>query len=248
MTQTRLREVGNLPGDLTSFVGRRQAAAEVKRALSASRLVTLTGVGGLGKSRLAVHVAYELRRAFPEGIWLVELAAVHDAVLVPRAAAATLGLLETSAREPEATLTDYLAESSALIVLDNCEHVLDGAARLVTTLLSATSRVRVLATSRAPLGVGAEHVWPVPPLSLPSVPGRPALGMPGQHEALALFEDRAAAGAAGRGPRAAAPLRAVDCPRADGVHRWRPGAEPGRQDGPGGGAARRLSGDQRVPG
>ena len=180
MTQTRHRGTGTLPVDLTSFVGRRQAAAEVQRALSVSRLVTLTGVGAVGKSRLAVHVARELRRAFPDGIWLVELAAVHDPALVPHAAAAALGLLDSSAREPEASLTGYLADAGALIVLDNCEHVLDGAARLVSTLLSATSRVRVLATSRALLGVGAEQVWPVPPLS-----SRP--------EALALFEARAAA-------------------------------------------------------
>jgi predicted ATPase/DNA-binding CsgD family transcriptional regulator len=218
MTQTRLHEVGNLPGDLTSFVGRRQAAADVKRALSTSRLVTLTGVGGVGKSRLALRVAYELRRAFPDGIWLVELAAVHDAALVPRAAAAALGLLGTSAREPEASLTDYLAESSALVVLDNCEHVLDSAAELVSTLLAVTPRVRVLATSRAPLGVGAEHVWPVPPLSLPSGPGRAALGMPGQHEALALFEDRAAAVVPGfrLGPQNQDTVAKI-CRRLDGV-------------------------------
>ena len=84
MTQTRLREVGNLPVDLTSFVGRRHATAEVKRTLSESRLVTLLGVGGVGRSTLALHVAYEPRRAFPDGIWLVELAAVHDPALVPR--------------------------------------------------------------------------------------------------------------------------------------------------------------------
>jgi predicted ATPase/DNA-binding CsgD family transcriptional regulator len=202
MTQTMHRGAGTLPGDLTSFVGRRQAVADVKRALSASRLVTLIGVGGVGKSRLALRVAHELRRAFPAGTWLVELAAVTDPALVPRAAAAALGLLETSAREPEASLADYLADASALIVLDNCEHVLDGAAQLAAMLLSATSRLRVLATSRAPLGVGGEHVWPVPPLSLPPVPSRADgadPGMPGrpqaagQHEALTLFEDRAAA-------------------------------------------------------
>jgi predicted ATPase/DNA-binding CsgD family transcriptional regulator len=207
MTQTSRRGMGTLPGDLTSFVGRRQAGAEVKRALSASRLVTLIGVGGVGKSRLALHVAHELRRAFPDGTWLVELAAVHEPALVPRAAAAALGLLESSAREPEASLTHYLADASALIVLDNCEHVLDAAAELVTALLSATSRVRVLATSRAPLDVGAEYVWPVPPLSLPALPASPAPvpapavalfpvpgpAVKGQHEALDLFEARAAA-------------------------------------------------------
>ena len=193
MTKTRPREAGNLPGELTSFVGRRLAADEVKRALSASRLVTLTGVGGVGKSRLAVHVAYELRRAFPDGIWLVELAAVHDPALVPRAAAAALGLLETAAREPEASLADFLAGSATLIVLDNCEHVLDGAARLVSTVFSASSRLRVLATSRAPLGVGAERVWMVPPLSLPAGPGTAAGQRPAGDEALMLFEERAAA-------------------------------------------------------
>jgi hypothetical protein len=129
MTQTMHRGAGTLPGDLTSFVGRRQAAADVKRALSASRLVTLIGVGGVGKSRLALRVGHELRRAFPDdGTWLVELAAVNDPALVPRVATAALGLLETSAREPEASLASYLADASALIVLDNCEHVLDGAA------------------------------------------------------------------------------------------------------------------------
>lgn len=221
MTQTMHRGAGTLPGDLTSFVGRRQAAADVKRALSASRLVTLIGVGGVGKSRLALRVGHELRRAFPDGTWLVELAAVNDPALVPRVATAALGLLETSAREPEASLAGYLADASALIVLDNCEHVLDGAVRLVTALLSATSRVRVLATSRAPLGAGAERVWPVPPLSLPAVPGRPALGMPGQHEALELFENRAAAVVPGfrLGPQNQEAVARV-CRRLD-ASRWR---------------------------
>jgi predicted ATPase/DNA-binding CsgD family transcriptional regulator len=238
MTQTGRLRVGNLPGDLTSFVGRRQAVTEVKQALSASRLVTLTGVGGVGKSRLALRVAHEFRRAFPDGTWLVELAAVHDPAQVPRAAAAALGLLETSAREPEASLADYLADASAMIVLDNCEHVLDGAARLATTLLSASSRVRVLATSRAPLGVGAEHVWPVPPLSLPPVsalpvsappapapaatsfpvPGRAGRRMASQPEALALFEARAAAVAPGfrLGPQNQDTVARL-CQRLDGI-------------------------------
>ncbi len=218
MPTTKPRPAGNLPDELTSFVGRRQLAADVKLALSASRLVTLTGPGGVGKSRLAVHVARDLRRAFPDGICFVELAAVQDPALVPRAVAAALGLLETSAREPEDSLASYLAESAALIVLDNCEHVLEGAARLAALLLTAAGRLRLLATSRAPLAIGAEQILPVPPLSLPPAPGRPALGMPGQHEALALFEDRARAVLPGfrLGPQNQETVTRL-CQRLDGV-------------------------------
>ena len=218
MPTTKPRPAGNLPDELTSFVGRRQLAADVKLALSASRLVTLTGPGGVGKSRLAVHVARDLRRAFPDGICFVELAAVQDPALVPRAVAAALGLLETSAREPEDSLASYLAESAALIVLDNCEHVLEGAARLAALLLTAAGGLRLLATSRAPLAIGAEQILPVPPLSLPPAPGRPALGMPGQHEALALFEDRARAVLPGfrLGPQNQETVTRL-CQRLDGV-------------------------------
>ncbi len=209
---------GNLPADQTTFVGRRQAVADIKHALSQSRLVTLTGVGGVGKSRLALQVAHRLRRAFPDGIWLAELATVHEPDQVPRAVAAALGLLETSAREPDASVAGYLASASALLVLDNCEHALDAAARLVVTLLSATTRLHVLATSRTPLGLSVEHVWPVPPLSLPPETGPEERKTLSSSEALTLFETRAAAVSPGfrLGPQNRDTVARL-CRRLDGV-------------------------------
>ena len=113
----------SLPADVTSFVGRREARAEVKRALSASRLVTLTGVGGVGKTRLALHVAGEVRRAFADGVCLVELAEVDSAPLVAYAVAMALDLHDVSTRAPAAVLADYLADKRLCLVLDNCEHL-----------------------------------------------------------------------------------------------------------------------------
>jgi predicted ATPase/DNA-binding CsgD family transcriptional regulator len=188
VTQVVGREAGGLPREVTSFVGRRQALTQVKKLLSASRLVTLTGVGGVGKSRLARHAARDLQRAFPDGVWLVELAELRDASLVAHAVAATLGLRDQSMREPETVLCNYLANKRLLLLLDNCEHLLDACGQLVTRLLSAAPRLRILATSREPLGIMAEHRWQVPPLPV----AHPARS--GAHqEALTLFEDRAAA-------------------------------------------------------
>ncbi|MGI8312776.1 ATP-binding protein [Saccharopolyspora hattusasensis] len=188
------RGLDSFPAEVTSFVGRRQATAEVKRTLSTSRLVTLTGVGGTGKSRLALHVAQQLRRAFADGVWLVELADLRDPSLLADAVAATLGLTDLSNRDREAVLVSYLANKRLLLVLDNCEHLLGGCAHLAAVLLPAAPGLRVLATSREPLGIAGEHVWPVPPLSVP----RPEASLPGdgsgrKYEALVLFEERAAA-------------------------------------------------------
>ena len=158
---------GNLPADVTSFVGRRQATAEVKRVLSSARLVTLTGVGGVGKSRLAVHVGRGVRRMFPDGVWLVELATLGDPALVEQTVAATLGLRDHSRRDPVTVLVEFLADKRLLLIVDNCEHVLDGCSQLVARLLVAVPRLSVLATGREPLGVPGEHQWSVPPLSLP---------------------------------------------------------------------------------
>jgi non-specific serine/threonine protein kinase len=161
-------------------------------------MVTLTGFGGMGKSRLALHVAYELRRAFPDGAHLVELASVQDPSLVPQAVAAALRLDDRSVRDPETVLVDYLAHKHLLLLLDNCEHLLDVCGRLTSTLLAAAPRLRILATSREPLGIGGERVWPVPPLSVPAMSesdsAGPQLEAPSeQREALVLFEHRAAA-------------------------------------------------------
>jgi non-specific serine/threonine protein kinase len=144
---------------------------------------------------LALHVARELRRAFPDGVWLVELAKLDDASLVGNAVAAALELPDTfSARDLEAVLVDYLADKRLLLVLDNCEHLLDACSRLVNTLLQAAPELRVLATSRELLGIGGEKVCPVPPLSVPDVVASSVADLSGdQFEASALFEDRAAA-------------------------------------------------------
>lgn len=183
---------GRLPGDVTSFVGRRQATTEVKHALSESRLVTLTGVSGVGKTRLALHVASEVRRSFPDGVWLVELAELDQACLVGSAVATALGL-STSAREPAELLADHLEDKRLLLVLDNCEHLLDACADLLGELLLAAPKLRVLATSREPLGMGGEQVWPVPTLSVPGLDAGAASGTGYRYEALRLFQDRASA-------------------------------------------------------
>src|SRR3979490_2026115 len=161
------RGLGSLPAEVTSFVGRREAMAEGKRALSTSHLVTVTGVGGTGKSRLALHVARELRRAFSDGVWLVELAKLQDPSLLGDTVATALGLSDLSNRDSVTVLACYLADKHCLRVLGNWEHMWAGCAHLVARLLPAAPGLRVLATSREPLGIIAEQVCPLPPLSLP---------------------------------------------------------------------------------
>ncbi len=162
--------------------------------LLSSRLTTLTGVGGVGKSRLALRVARGLRRVFHDGVWLVELARLSAPSLLASTVAEALGLHEQS-REPEKVLADYLADKHLLLVLDNCEHMVDECAGLVSALLPVAPGLRILATSREPLNVAGEHICSVPPLSLLDVDDtnrQHALGE-AQYEALALFEQRAGA-------------------------------------------------------
>src|SRR5246127_5809290 len=140
------RGAGNLPAELTSFVGRRGELAEVKRLLAGSRLVTLTGIGGVGKTRLALRAAAELRRAFRDGVWLVQLDQLRDQALVAQAVAAALGLQDRPGYAAAAALADYLAGRQLLLVLDNCEHVVDAAAKLADLLLRAAPGLRGLAT------------------------------------------------------------------------------------------------------
>ncbi|SFW75881.1 ATP-binding protein [Amycolatopsis australiensis] len=184
---------GNLPADTTSFVGRKAEVAEVKHLLTRARLVTLTGVGGVGKTRLAVQTAAGLARAFPDGVWLVELAGLDDPALVAHTVLEALGVHDETGRTPAAVLAEHLRDRRLLIILDNCEHVLDACAALAHDLLRAAPGLRLLATSRERLALAAEHLWPVSPLPLPE-PGRP---LPGgawlQYPALTLFAERAAA-------------------------------------------------------
>ena len=184
-----VRTVGNLAVAVTSFVGRRREIGQVRARLSASRLVTLTGVGGVGKTRLAVEAATEARRAFPDGVWFVDLAALTEGGRVASAVAGALAIRDQSARPALDRLVEYLADRQSLIVLDNCEHVVDECAAVVDGLLRGAPAVRVLATSRQSLGIGGEHVVAVPPLSVPP----PEAAEPGRFEAVALLADRAAA-------------------------------------------------------
>lgn len=194
MGGSEARRTSGFPTELTSFVGRRDEAAEVRRLLSAGRLLTLTGPGGVGKTRLAGHVARQVARVFPDGVWLVPLAALQDEAFVPHAVIEALGVRNESVRPPLDILVEYLRERRLLIVLDNCEHVLRSCAVLAATVLAATEGVRVLATSRHRLGLVGERLFEVPPLSAPA-PEEVAAGTVAAERfpALRLFADRAAA-------------------------------------------------------
>jgi non-specific serine/threonine protein kinase len=184
---------GNLPAELTSFVGRRRELAEIKRLLTTTRLLTLTGSGGVGKTRLAARAAADLARSLPEGAWLVSLAPIADPLLVTRAVFDALGLQDVSARWSLSALSDYLRGKRLLLVLDNCEHLLDAAASLAGTLLRACPELQVLATSRQALGMAGEVRFRVPPLSLPDAGASLSPGQAAAFDAVALLAERAAA-------------------------------------------------------
>jgi predicted ATPase/DNA-binding CsgD family transcriptional regulator len=180
-------------GELTGFVGRRTELAGVRAALTGARLVTLTGPGGIGKTRLAVRTAALVRRAFRDGVWLVELAGLRDGALLAAEVARSLGLLDQSSRWGVAALAERLAGREILLVIDNCEHLRDACAILAGALLRACPKLRVLATSREVLGVAGEVTFPVPPLPVPTeslmLPDGSLLG----YEAVQLFAERGAA-------------------------------------------------------
>ena len=144
---------GSLPQEFTSFVGRRTEVAKVKNLLSAGKLVTLTGTGGVGKTRLALRAAATVHREFADGVWLVELADVSDPSLLIDVVAATLGLRDDPARPLPEVVADFLSTRESLVVLDNCEHLLGEANRVVSALVREAVGLVVLATSREPLGV-----------------------------------------------------------------------------------------------
>jgi predicted ATPase/DNA-binding CsgD family transcriptional regulator len=187
----------NLPPELTSFVGRRIELREVKRLLTTTRLLTLTGSGGAGKTRLALRAAAEMARGFPDGAWLVPLASIGDPLLVTQAVFGALGVHDLSAGLSLSSLTQYLAGKRLLLVLDNCEHLLDGCAVLAATLITSCPDLHVLATSRQALGVAGEVRMVVPPMSLPAEGAEdPAGRLPGS-DAVWLLSERAAAVVAG---------------------------------------------------
>lgn len=177
---------------MTSFVGREHEIAEARRMLSVTRLLTLSGAGGSGKTRLAVETARGLARVYPDGVWLAELASLSEPGLVPQAVGRALGMREQPGRPLLSTLLEGLRGKELLLVMDNCEHLIQASSSLAEALLSSCPRLRILATSREPLGVGGEAVRQVGPLSLPETTngGRPAKYLMGC-EAVRLFVERA---------------------------------------------------------
>lgn len=212
------RRLGNLPAEATSFIGRRRELADVRKKLTAARVVSLVGPGGVGKSRLAIRAAAELARGFRDGTWLVELADVRDPALVANATMAALDLRDQAFTDPLVLLLANLKDKELLLLVDNCEHLLDSAAQVVTEVIRTAPQVRVLATSRQPLAVAGEHVVPVPPLELPPAQAGQSLASLEQNEAVMLFTKRAAA-ASGRFELTAANQSAVVdlCRRLDGL-------------------------------
>jgi hypothetical protein len=173
---------GNLRAAPTSFIGRESEAGEVQAAVKADRLVTLTGVGGVGKTRLALEVAGRLVDEFPDGVWLFELAAVTDPVAVPDAVAAVLGITQQPGRSVAQSVAAAQEGRVRLLVFDNCEHVLDAAADLIEAILAASATTTMVATSREGLGIADERLWPVPSLDV---------GAGVDSAAVALFVERA---------------------------------------------------------
>ena len=177
----------NLPYQLSSFIGRGREMADVKRLLVSSRLVTLIGAGGCGKTSLALHIAQAVLDGYADGVWWVELAPLSDAALLPQTVMKALSLVEQRGRSPLATLLDFLKETDLLLILDNCEHVIDAAARLVDDLLQGGAGLRMLATSREALNIAGELAWIVPSLQVPDASALPMLSNLQQCDSVQLF-------------------------------------------------------------
>ena len=207
----------NLPAQLAAFIGRDRELADVRALVGSSRLVTLTGAGGCGKTRLGLHVAAELLDGSGDGVWLVELAAVSGEDAVAPAISQVLGIAAQPGRPVLDNLLNALAPQEVLIVLDNCEHLIGDCAKTAEAIGRRCPQVHLLATSREPLGIGGETIYRVPPLSLPGPggSGRPAAG---SCDAVALFADRARAQGAGLSvDEATAPLVVSICRQLDGL-------------------------------
>jgi predicted ATPase/class 3 adenylate cyclase len=207
----------NLPAQLSSFIGRDREVGEVRALVKSCRLVTLAGAGGCGKTRLGLQVAAGLLDGSGDGVWAVELAAVTDQDAVAPAIAGTLGIAGQPGRPVAAALLDALAPQDILIVLDNCEHLIDACAKIADAIVRHCPRVHLLATSREPLGIGGETIYRVPSLSLPG-PGDSDSGTPESSDAVALFTDRARTqGVSLAADEQTAPLVVSVCRRLDGM-------------------------------
>jgi len=183
----------NLPISLTSFIGREKEVEEIICLINKNRLVTLTGPGGVGKTRLAIQSSNKLLSQFKDGICWVELAPLTDEALVPQALAKSLGVREIPNQSWNQTLSNFLRSRQLLLVLDNCEHLIAGCAHLADTLLGLCPNLKILATSRESLGLLSEDVWSVPILSLPNPQRMTLIDLLMQFEGIRLFVERASA-------------------------------------------------------
>src|SRR5579872_1639273 len=184
---------GNLPGELSSFIGRGRELSEIKRLISAARVITLTGPGGIGKTRLALRAARGLGRNFPDGVWWVEFGELEGPDLLAYAVAGSMRVQERRGEAIEQALLDHLRARRGLLVLDNCEHLLDASRRLVASVVSECERVRILCTSRQRLDVQGEAVVMLAALEVPAAGERLPIAGLAQVEALKLLIDRAVA-------------------------------------------------------
>ena len=208
----------NLPRQLTSFIGREKEMAEIKRLLSTAYLVTLTGSGGAGKTRLALQVAADVVEDHRDGVWFAEFAPIADPALVPRTVASALNVPEQPGRDMTETLVDALRPKALLLLLDNCEHLLAACSDLAAALLRKCPQVRILTTSREGLGVPGETLWRVPSLSLPDTGRLLTAEDLVLYEAVRLFVDRAVATTPGFSVTSQnAPAVAQVCQRLDGI-------------------------------
>ncbi|MDQ6675410.1 MAG: helix-turn-helix domain-containing protein, partial [Chloroflexota bacterium] len=197
ISRARLSDRHNLPLQLSSFVGREDELAELQRVSRIARLLTLTGAGGIGKTRLAMEAARAMASAYPDGVWLVELAHLVDPGLVPEAVATAVGVLGTPGQDMSTTLALALQRRSLLLLLDNCEHLVASCAALADGLQRACPELRILATGREPLGVAGELVWTVQPLAVPDPADAPSVDVLSDIAAVRLFVERAQAGQPG---------------------------------------------------
>jgi non-specific serine/threonine protein kinase len=208
----------NLPRSLTSFVGREEELADCRASLGAARLLTLVGMGGTGKSRLAVKLGEDALAEHPDGVWFVDFGAVNDPERVEHAVALALGVREEPGRPLVQNLLEHLSRRRTLLLLDNCEHLLTGAARLAVTLLAACPDVRLLATSREPLAIDGEVVYPVPPLGVPREGQAGDVAAFERFAAVRLYVERARAAAPGFAlTNANARVVGEICRRLDGI-------------------------------
>jgi predicted ATPase/DNA-binding SARP family transcriptional activator len=215
--RARPAQPGWLPAETTSFIGRESELATIEELLGLSRLLTLTGPAGSGKTRLALKAGEQASGRYPGGVWLVELAPVAGPDLVTAAAASALGIREEPGRALADTIAAHLRTAEALLIIDNCEHLLDPAASLITALLRQCPSLRVLATSQSRLNVAGEATWPVPPLTLPPAAEQDPLVV-GQAESAKLFCDRARLARPGFSlAEGNAPAVSEICRRLDGI-------------------------------